>query len=317
MEANRQQAGITWQCTAATKAACESAHTPSFSDSMSWGVGCQRNLAAVNCEMESGMSNLEEKPFMRELKPGEQPLHEPIAAVLYLKGAEEEFERAADVVARELRDIARREVSFVPVYDGWDLLAAARWFGSYAVTHLVLLGHGTPEAFLSPGRAGIHRWKERGQSLVSAATFAKHWAPVLASHCIISLAACLCGRSPHWYLTREYGRIVSPWGPESYRRGGQYSLAASLVQAFSRVHMPVQVRAHTAAGHCTDLAMIRAFTSDATLGNSLWSLASGSSQPPSLKQRNKWHQRIKGELARHYLLGLNDAEVLARIRRTL
>jgi len=257
---------------------------------------------------------MSDRPWIRTVDPNEKQVVRPVAAVVYLRGAEEEFERAMELCGKELRDVLELEVSVIPVEHGADLTAAAAWFAKGGVRRLVLLGHGSPTWFLRPERAGLQRWLDRGEMVISCRTFAKAWAPILLPGAIISLAACMCSRSPHWYLNKTYGRVVSPWGDESYLAGGEYSLAQSLVKRLYEEGADVVVRGHTAAGHCTDLAMIRSHMATQKKGRSLWALVTQGAKPPTLAEKKKWHQIVRGMYARHYLLGLRDEIVLQELR---
>jgi hypothetical protein len=212
-----------------------------------------------------------------------------------------------------------------PAWSGADLIRIAGEVSAGSVDHLVLVCHGTPTGFLHPGRGwGVHRWRERPPHLTSINHFSDAWAPVMMTwrltgddfvehvNPLISLCACLCSRSPHWHLTERYGRHVSPWGPESYRDGGEHSIAAALRDAMLRRGVPVMVRGHTAAGHVTDLPLLREhgpIVGDT--GHSLFRLALPGVEP-TWSARRRWIRLVRGELARRWLLG--DDTVVDEIR---
>jgi hypothetical protein len=137
--------------------------------------------------------------------------------------------------------------------------------------------------------------------------FADSWAPLFAPGALVSLAACLCGRSQHWYLQGRFGKLAAtyatPWGQESYEHGGATSLAWKLMQALNRDGLGVRVRAHCAAGHCTHQALLREFRPGLTQGLSLFRLVVGPTTEWTIPLRNRWQAIVKGKLAERWLLG--------------
>ncbi len=208
-----------------------------------------------------------------------------------------------------------------PAWSGADLIRIAHDLPDLSVSHLLLVCHGSPIGFLHPSRGwGVHRWKDLPPHLVGIDYFAEAWVPDLMTighdgepiTPLISLCACLCSRSPHWYLTQLYGQYVSPWGPDSYRDGGERSIAAALRDTMLRRGVPVRVRGHTAAGHVTDLPLLREhgpIVGD--IGRSLFRLALPDVQP-TWAVRRRWVRLVRGELARRWLLG--DDTVVEEIR---
>jgi hypothetical protein len=202
----------------------------------------------------------------------------------------------------------------LPIRSDADMTSPASSIPERGLEQLAIFCHGTTTSLGKPGRWGIDtrqaRWGH-GQ-IISPAEFATAWAPKLAQGALISLAACLCGRSRHWYLTKLYGKAFSPWGQESYEDGGATSLAIQLTRALVAAGAMVKVRAHCAAGHTTHQALLREFRPRLGIGLSLFRMVVGPTMPWTLKLRNKWQALVKGELAERWLLG--DADVAADIK---
>lgn len=227
---------------------------------------------------------------------------------LYLDGPEAEFERAAMAWSQQSGAVC------FPMRSLAGMIDRAAQAGGGTITHLAIFCHGTPAALGQPGRWGVDirpaRWVQPG--FIGPEEFADAWGPKLAPHALVSLCACLCGRSQHWYLQQRFGKLVatfaSPWGQESYENGGATSLAISLMRALGGEDRQVCVRAHCAAGHCTHQALLREFRPGLSLGLSLFRRVVGPTAEWSLKLRNEWQSVVKGQLAERWLLGDNTVE---------
>lgn len=232
----------------------------------------------------------------------------PLKFGLYLSGDSQEFSDAA---------LAWSETSgalCLPICSDASMVSPASSLPAGEVEQLAIFSHGTTTSLGKPGRWGIDTRQARqghGQ-IISPTEFAAVWAPKLAQGALISLAACLCGRSRHWYLTKLYGKAASPWGAESYEDGGATSLAIQLVRAFTDAGVRVKVRAHCAAGHTTHQALLREFRPRLGIGLSLFRMVVGPTKTWTLTLRNAWQRIVKGELAERWLLG--DADVAADIK---
>ena len=100
------------------------------------------------------------------------------------------FRRAAERAAAELGGELHH------LHTGRALLELSDCFASRSVEQLVVCAHGGPD-WLINGSAGIRIARtNRGPDQVTVAEFAAAWAPVLTERPLISLAACLCSRSP-------------------------------------------------------------------------------------------------------------------------
>jgi hypothetical protein len=208
----------------------------------------------------------------------------------------------------------------IPANTGRHLVDAAKvvqvGLGGTQLEHLAMVMHGSTTGLLRPGSGhGLHRSASSPPALYSCNDFARAWAPLLADDALLSLCACLCARSPHWYLVQVFGTAPGAWGPESYRAGGKQSFAATLRDAFVRFGKPVRVRAHTVVGHVTGSPMLREFGPQlGAAGESLYARVFPGREP-TLAMRRRWVPVVRGTIARDWLMGMDDATVAARIRR--
>lgn len=233
---------------------------------------------------------------------------------LYLTGDSPEFERAA----RWWTERAQHSIAH-----GFDstsgMLRPARQYADKSLNRLVVFAHGTTTGLGRPGKWGVDtrpaRWGRPGGRFISPDDFAAAWAPKLAPGALVALAACLCSRSPHWYLIKLYGSAVSPWGPEAYRSGGARSTSAAICAAFLEQGRRVRVRGHCAAGHTIHQALIRQHEPGEAKGTSLFEIVHGHDFAPTPAARRTWQDVVKGELAASYLLGMGaELHLLDRIR---
>jgi hypothetical protein len=208
------------------------------------------------------------------------------------------FKAQAERVARELDADGPFEL-----HTGRQFVELAERFEERSVEHVIVCAHGGTDWLIHP-RTGVainDRFPQLGQ--VDVAELVAAWSPVMVDRVRWSLCACLCSRSPTWWLRNYLGRVPSTWGPRSYQRGGQGSFAARLRDMLVWWHHDPDVRAHKSAG---DL-----------LGNPLLSLhrwpAADQSIPlcqialpeviVSVGFRRWWVRTVRGRLAERWLLG--------------
>lgn len=206
---------------------------------------------------------------------------------------------------REFLNVARRigdryDSPIYGVHTGEELVELSKQFEDETVTHIILICHGWPNQFVLSD-VGVHTWKENPAGMVSVARFVRAWARKLTGAPKVSMCACMCGRSPRWYLNKIYGRYVSPWGPVSYRPGGIGSVAARLRDELVMNGFIATVRAHTTAGHTTRNPIIREFLPllgdpGVSMFEAMWGME------PTLKNRRKWVREIKGQTAEDLIL---------------
>jgi len=239
----------------------------------------------------------------------------PIRLGLYLSDDSDEFPDAAAAWSK----LRPSTTLCLPIRSDVDMVSPASSIPERGLEQLAIFCHGTTTSLGKPGQWGIDTRQAcwgHGQ-IISPADFAEAWAPKLAQGALVSLAACLCGRSQHWYLARRFGKLVatyaSPWGAESYEDGGATSLAIQLMRAFVASNAMIKIRAHCAAGHTTHQALLREFRPRLGIGLSLFRMVLGPTTPWSIRLRNKWQALVKGELAERWLLG--DADVAAEIKK--
>lgn len=227
-----------------------------------------------------------------------------------------------DRTASKTRHFARRAAELAELYgcvplgarDGQSLLEAARMLPT-SLERLVIVCHGAPTWLLRSG-LGAHRWRSMHPRQVSVAELARVLAGCMADGSRIALGACLTGRSPHWYLSQLYGRLVSPWGPESYRRGGAHSIAAVLRDRLAAEGVPVVVGAHVVAGEALTAPLGREYSPVVDLGVSWYESVTGY-QATTLEQRRRWVRVVKGGLAQRLLLDGPGVGLCGEIRRRL
>lgn len=209
----------------------------------------------------------------------------------------------------------------IPSHDGASLLEACAAIPK-GTHRLIFVCHGGPTWFLRSDR-GCHRWRHNPPRQVSVSEVADVLSERMGVEyepCRIVLAACLTGRSPRWYLTEKYGRIVSPWGPESYLAGGEASIAALLRDAMCERQCPAVVSGHVVAGEALSAPLGRTFHPIAgTPGDSWWTEVTGL-RTTSLLQRRQWVRAVKrdsGRLAQRLLLDGATPDTVAACRAAL
>ena len=218
----------------------------------------------------------------------------------------------------ELRD-ADVSDELIAVSSGRDLIDAlagmvARADEPLAIDHLVIAGHGGP-TWLLDDEHGITTGRATHDDQVTVARLADAMAPILCRTPLISLCACLCSRSPTWFLRTKWGRdIGSDWGARAYLPGGQASLSARLRDELCYLGLVPRVRGHRASGHATALALLAEHRWPAAEPcEALWHLVHGDLEPTAARRR-QWVRLVTGRLAERWLLGDDSAvdEIRAR-----
>lgn len=201
------------------------------------------------------------------------------------------------------------------VHTGQQAVAVASELGLRSVEHLVVLAHGGPDWLLHSSHGIAITRTNTGPHQVTVGAFTEAWAPVLSHRCLVSLAACLCSRSPSWWMRLHLGEVLSGWGARGYRRGGEASFSARLRDGlvWEGVIGP-RVRGHRTAGHATGnpiLAEHRWHAGEPCVP--LFELALPGVEPTS-KNRRRWTALVKGTLAERWLLGDDEVpkEIAAR-----
>lgn len=222
--------------------------------------------------------------------------------------------------AAELQ-IACESDTVIAVSSGVELVRQVSQLEQRSTDKIVIAGHGGTTWLLN-SRHGVTTAAEsathRGQSAVRDLALAM--APVLDGPSpLISLAACMCSRSPTWLLRRQWGaNIGSDWGQRAYLPGGQGSFSARLRDWLSYYGVHARVRGHRAAGHATALALLAEHraTVSAPAGTpceTLFHRALGVvGIEPGLQARRWWVRRVTGRLAERWLLGDDRVEVEIR-----
>jgi hypothetical protein len=223
------------------------------------------------------------------------------------RGDRRVFRRVAELSGAAPEDI-------YPVATGAELLELGRHLtGADPVGQLVVAAHGGPD-WLLHHRLGVTTHPRSGSGVqVTTSELVRAWSPVLAEEPLISLAACLCSRSPRWWLRAHVGHVASAWGRRSYLPGGEASLSARLRDALHWHGHYARVRGHRAAGHASRLALLAEHSGAAGLRcEPLWQRVHGSLEP-TRRRRRRWVGLVTGDLAERWLLG--DDEVVGEIRR--
>jgi hypothetical protein len=215
-------------------------------------------------------------------------------------------------VFRSVAELAEADVTdeLIAISSGRELLELAgdlRSFGGPPIDHLVIAGHGG-STWLLDDEHGLTTGEPRHADQVSMAEWADAWAPVLSPRPLISLAACLCSRSPRWYLRWRWGRLTSDWGRRAYLPGGLASMSARIRDHLVWHGLTPRVRGHRAAGHASALALLAEHRWPAAAPCvSLFRLALPA-VAPTIMTRRRWVRLVTGDLAQRWLLG-DDAVV--------
>lgn len=170
-------------------------------------------------------------------------------ALIYLdqdkgKGKQREFKRVADRLAD------RFDVEAHPAHTGQTLLDISDKFASCSVEHFVIVCHGFSDRLLS-ARAGVHVVRHSPPAVVDLDNLVHAWWRVLTPVCQISLCACMCSRSPTWWLRQKFREVPLMWAPHCHSDGGAASFSARLRDRLARFGLNPTVRGHTTPAHVT------------------------------------------------------------------
>jgi len=196
----------------------------------------------------------------------------------------------------------------VPIVTGLDLVALGQNQDPRTVDHLVVICHGGPD-WLINSRRGVHATQAgvTPSGRVSAAWLADAWAPALVPGGLVSLCACLCSRSPKWWLVQTGGWTGNDWGPGAYKDGGKRSFSATLRDELARRGAPVRVRGHGTVGHVLYNPILREHPAElGATGRALFGLALPGVEPTAARRR-RWIDTVRGALAERWLLGDDSA----------
>ena len=225
--------------------------------------------------------------------------------VCYLTGGRDEATFLA--AARRASD----DVEPYPVRTGEDLVDLADMFGAGQVDQLVVCAHGGPTWLLS-SRVGVTTGRAKRAGQVTVRELADAWAPKFTEGALISLAACLCSRSPRWWMISQLGRVLSGWGERGYDVGGQASFSARLRDQMWYHDLFVRVRGHRTAGHTTYNAILAEHRGWAGRPCVPLFRRAIPGTRPTRAVRRKWTRIVTGELAERWLFG--DDSVVENIR---
>lgn len=196
------------------------------------------------------------------------------------------------------------------VSNGHELLDVLRMQDRHSIDHVVIAGHGGTTWILDDEH-GVTTGRPKHPDQVHIVSLAGSLANIMVSDGLVSLAACLCSRSPRWFLNWKFGRRVgSDWGMRAYQPGGEASFSARLRDYMYWHGRAVRVRGHRAAGHATALALLAEHRSNGVDGPGLpcvplFKLALPEAQP-TLYTRRWWVRTVTGSLAQRWLMGDDD-----------
>jgi len=209
-------------------------------------------------------------------------------------------------VFRSVAETSDVSVNIVaPVRTGLELLDVIIAQEKNSIDHVVIAAHGGTRWILNPRHGCVVRGDQQEQ--IEVWELAKALEPVSKGHLLVSLAACLCSRSPNWFL-RATGQRGSNWGPRGYKPGGKSSFASNLRNHLVYYGCDARVRGHRASGHASHCSILaehrgRAYTFCETLfGRALPNVK------PTLKNRRWWTKNVTGDLAQRWLFGDNSVE---------
>ncbi|MCP3884176.1 MAG: hypothetical protein GY700_01630 [Propionibacteriaceae bacterium] len=183
--------------------------------------------------------------------------------------------------------------------------------------HIVIAGHGGT-TWLLDDRYGVTTGVPKNETQVEIDALANAISFVAEDGVLISLAACLCSRSPSWFLRWKLGQrnIGSDWGPRAYLPGGQASFSSRLRDAMWWHGVAARVRGHRASGHASALSLLaeHSVTERFYIGTpctTLFKICFPDIEP-TLLVRRKWTRLVTGRLAERWLMG--DDSVPGEIR---
>lgn len=192
-----------------------------------------------------------------------------------------------------------------PMHTGKEFVELAATLNPGSVDHLIVCGHGGSRWLLHP-RTGISttpqtRFRKLGQVDIGEAVAA--WSPVLTKACLLSLAACLCSRSPIWWLKKFFGRILSGWGRRGYERGGQASISARFRDLLCYFGHRPKVRGHRTAGDLLRNSILAEHVEPVGSLCTPLSMLALPNVPVGIGLRRWWTRTVTGRLAERWLLG--------------
>lgn len=200
-----------------------------------------------------------------------------------------------------------------PVTSGRDLLRAICRCPPDTIDHVVIAGHGGT-TWLLDSRRGVTTGDSSHPDQIRVFELAEEFGWSMRDGALISIAACLCSRSPTWWLRQRWGRhIGSDWGRRAYLPGGEASFSARLRDYLWWHGRSCRVRGHRAAGHASSLALLAEHRGgvDHPAGSQCDTLFDRTlpGVEPSLLVRRWWVKNVTGSLARRWLFG-DDGSVL-------
>ena len=217
------------------------------------------------------------------------------------------FKSVADLRAAGTTDIVKS------VSSGLELVELVTKHRGAGFDHVVIAGHGGTTWILDDEFGVTTGFPTRAPLQVMIDELAHALSMATVDGVLVSLAACLCSRSPTWLLKQKFGaRIGSDWGPRAYLPGGQASFSARLRDRLCFFDRMSRVRGHRASGHASALALLAQHTGNANLGpGSACETLFQRSLPdvnPGLSVRRWWAKNITGELAQRWLMGDDSVE---------
>jgi hypothetical protein len=214
--------------------------------------------------------------------------------------------------AAELHDASTTDIVH-SVEDGDDLLEVLK-DQTDTFDHVVIAGHGGT-TWLLDDEYGVTTGDPIRGGQIGVHELAKALTRVTQDGVLISLAACLCSRSPRWFLLHRFGRSIgSDWGPRAYLPGGQASFSARLRDYMRWYGVAARVRGHRAAGHATALSLLAEHSGiPGSLCETLFQRALLGVEPTILVRR-KWVKSVTGDLAQRWLMGDDSVEEEIRNR---
>ena len=195
----------------------------------------------------------------------------------------------------------------VPVKTGADIIDILTRQDKNSIDHVLIAAHGGTTWLLNPRNGIVNHAKTDNQ--VDVSELAKVIDIASKDSVLVSLAACLCSRSPSWYLrlTRSFG---SDWGPRGYKKGGRKSFSGKLRDYLFYYGSSARVRDHRVSKHSSNCAILAEHSEPPyTPCETLFQRALPG-VIPSLRVRRWWVKNVTGEIAQKWLLGDDSVERL-------
>ena len=197
------------------------------------------------------------------------------------------------------------------VKTGLELVALANDLerqGGHAVDHLVISGHGGP-TWLLDDEYGVTTGRVRHAGQVTAWQVCEAWAQILHPRPLVSLAACLCSRSPSWLLTNRWTRpLGSDWGPRAYLPGGLCSMSGLIRDGLHMHGLYPRVRGHRGSGHASACSLLAEHGGPPKTPCTTLFQRALEGLEPTPKVRLRWVRLVTGKLAQRWLLGDDSVE---------